>query len=100
MVGMFSRLDVLLAQPMHDILAPLGLGAEVSAALLQRTGKLGALLNLVDAAEAMADSAADGAADAATKLQAALALTGIDHQQWALAQGQSLRWAIQISRDL
>jgi EAL and modified HD-GYP domain-containing signal transduction protein len=46
-VGMFSLLDALLDQPMERVLQDLPLGTATRAALLHRTGELGALLNAV-----------------------------------------------------
>ena len=46
MVGMLSLLDVLMDEPMKDIVARMSLQEEIEAALLQRSGDLGDLLSL------------------------------------------------------
>jgi len=46
MVGMLSLLDVLMDEPMKDIVARMNLQEEIEAALLQRSGDLGDLLSL------------------------------------------------------
>jgi EAL and modified HD-GYP domain-containing signal transduction protein len=51
MTGMFSLLGVLFGMPLSDVLAPLSIGQDVQAALLRHEGELGALLDLVEAAE-------------------------------------------------
>lgn len=51
MTGMFSLLGVLFGMPLSDALAPLAISNGVRAALLDRTGDLGALLALVESAE-------------------------------------------------
>ena len=51
MTGMFSLLGVLFGMPLPDALAPLAISNGVRAALLDRTGDLGALLALVESAE-------------------------------------------------
>jgi len=51
-VGVFSRLDELLGQPLASAIAPLNLSAEIRAALLERSGDAGTLLELAIAMEA------------------------------------------------
>ena len=46
MVGMLSLLDVLMDEPLHDIVARMSLQEEIEAALLHRSGDLGDLLAL------------------------------------------------------
>jgi EAL and modified HD-GYP domain-containing signal transduction protein len=46
MVGMLSLLDVLMDEPLHDIVGRMSLQEEIEAALLQRNGDLGDLLTL------------------------------------------------------
>ena len=46
MVGMLSLLDVLMDEPLHDIVGRMSLQEEIEAALLQRSGDLGDLLAL------------------------------------------------------
>jgi len=45
-VGVFSRLDELLGQPLASAIAPLNLSAEIRAALLERGGNAGTMLDL------------------------------------------------------
>lgn len=94
MVGMFSRLDVLLGQPLADIIAPLGLAGEIVEALLHRTGRLGQLLSLIELA-----NVAEAPEKSSGNLATSLANIGLDNAQWAMAQGRSMNWAIQISRE-
>lgn len=51
-VGVFSRLDELLGQPLASAIAPLNLSPEIRAALLERGGDAGTLLELAIAMEA------------------------------------------------
>ncbi len=51
MVGIFSLLDALFNQPLHDVITPLNLGETMNAALLERKGKLGQLLQLMENTE-------------------------------------------------
>lgn len=48
MVGMFSLLDALFAMPLAEILAPLDLPKDVMDALQNRSGRLGALLDVAE----------------------------------------------------
>jgi len=61
MAGMFSLLGVLFGSPLAQVLAPLALADGVQRALLERTGELGTLLAVVEAAErGEFDAVADG----------------------------------------
>ncbi len=51
MVGVFSVLDVLMATPLADLLESVSLPQPVEQALLEREGRLGALLDLICATE-------------------------------------------------
>lgn len=88
MIGMFSLLEALFSKPLASIIAPLRLAEEISAALLQRTGRLGDLLSLVEAAEL-------GPAET----EPALKRTGIDAEVWCKSQIAALRWTIQVGRE-
>jgi c-di-GMP-related signal transduction protein len=57
LVGLLSQIDHMLGSPMDTLLARLDLDPEVSAALLNRTGKFGAMLDLVVACERQDDQA-------------------------------------------
>lgn len=89
MVGMFSLLDQLFGMTLGEIVAPLNLADDVALALTERSGRLGTLLNLVEAGE--------GGAEA--QLSGALAATGIDTAIWAKSLVQAYRWAIPISQE-
>ena len=81
--GVFSLLDVLLGMPMTDIVSALSLDLDVVMALLDRAGPLGAMLRLVEQADA-----------------GQLAAAGIAHDVYWQTQLQAYHWAIQVSRNL
>ena len=84
MTGAFSLLDRLLGMPMKDIVGELRLPGHVEAALLARTGVLGARLR-------MAGHGADaGALDDA----------GVDGAAWWASLLHAHHWAIQVSRNV
>ena len=85
MTGVFSLLDVLLGMPMEEIIATLNLAPEVSAALLERNGELGALLALVESSAPSPDG---------------LRRAGIDGETYWRSLLQAYQWAIQVSRNL
>lgn len=88
MVGMFSLLEALFAQPLAAIIAPLQLAEEISDALLRRTGMLGDLLTLVEAGEQETDA-----------VSLTLTRTGISNEIWCKAQLDALRWTMQVSQE-
>jgi EAL and modified HD-GYP domain-containing signal transduction protein len=88
MVGMFSLLESLFAQPLASIIAPLRLAEEISTALLQHTGKLGNLLTLAEAA-----------GEGPEMVAPALAQARISNEIWCKAQIEALRWTLQIGRE-
>jgi len=51
-VGVFSRLDELLGQPLASAIGPLNLSSEIRAALLERSGEAGGFLELAIAMDA------------------------------------------------
>ena len=51
MAGMFSLLGVLFGMPLVDVLKPLNIGDELSAAVLREEGRIGQVLSVVTAAE-------------------------------------------------
>ncbi|OFZ70815.1 MAG: diguanylate phosphodiesterase [Betaproteobacteria bacterium RBG_16_58_11] len=52
MTGTFSLLDTLLSMPMVDIMAELSLADDVKQALIERSGRLGLMLKLIEVLEA------------------------------------------------
>jgi EAL and modified HD-GYP domain-containing signal transduction protein len=89
--GVFSLLDILLGMPMAEITGALPLSAEVRAALLEREGRLGRRLALVEQCSGPVDAFAD---------ETLLAAAGIDPQNWWRSLLQAYHWAIQVSRSL
>lgn len=88
MVGVFSLLDVLMAAPLADLLKSVALPEPVEAALLAHQGRLGALLELADAAEASNQSAILGY----------LGELGIAPSDFSRIQLEALTWALQVAR--
>lgn len=89
MVGIFSLLDVMMDSSLAEIVAPLHLSDDVNAALLERSGPLGPLLRIVDAAD---KAEGDG-------LAAALTVVGIDSGTWVVSLIRACHWAIRVSRE-
>ena len=90
MVGIMSLMPVLVGQPIADIVAPLGLAADVRDALCSGSGPLGALLRLSESSES--GNLAD--------LSAALAeLPGLGPKAINRAQTQALQWANEIGQE-
>lgn len=87
MVGIMSLMPVLVGQPIHEIVAPLGLAGDVRDALCDGSGPLGALLRITVGSE-NGDMA---------ELAAALAeLPGLGPKAINRAQTQALQWANEI----
>lgn len=82
MAGIMSLLDALLGQPLAELAATLNLPAEVNAALLERSGKLGDMLALVETLETSASIAVPAAR-----------IGGLSPGIVAAAQAEALRWA-------
>jgi EAL and modified HD-GYP domain-containing signal transduction protein len=59
MTGIMSLMETLLSTPIADILAPLPVADDVKNALLERSGRLGGLLNIVEAIEARSEQSLD-----------------------------------------
>ena len=89
MVGMFSLLDVLFGKPLADIVLPLQLGEAINQPLLHRTGELGTLLNLADAAEHH---------DMAV-VQDSLQNLAFGARPWSECQWVALQWMLSIGHD-
>jgi hypothetical protein len=89
MIGMFSLLDRLFGQPLAEIIAPLHLSDELTRALLEGSGQLGALLKTVRSGEA----------GPTPELAAALAGIGLSHEAWGAALIEAARWAVMIGKE-
>lgn len=90
MVGLFSLLEVLFGMPLAEIIKPLNLEEGVAAALLERSGHLGMLLDLVERA----------AYDRGPLTAAMVAACGIDMETYWRSLVQASRWAVEVSGDL
>jgi EAL and modified HD-GYP domain-containing signal transduction protein len=84
MVGVFSLLHLLLGMPTSDIVAALSLPADVSSALLERRGRLGAILSLVETPSPDIDTVYRGESDP---------------RAWWASLLQAHQWAIQVNRN-
>jgi c-di-GMP-related signal transduction protein len=89
MIGMFSLLDTLFGQPLAEIIAPLHLADEVSNALLDGSGQLGAFLKVARIAEG----------EPTAELAAALAGIDLGHEAWAATLIEAARWAVMVSKE-
>ncbi len=87
MVGVFSVLDVLMATPLAQLLKSISLPQPVEQALLNREGRLGALLDLVCAAEE-SDFAEVGRL---------LAVLGVEPGTLSRSQLEAINWAMKIA---
>lgn len=88
--GIMSLMDTLLKQPLAEIVASLPVPAEVRQALLERGGRLGALLALCERLE-------EG--DPARISRALALLSGVSVENVNLAQAEALRWANSIAEQ-
>jgi EAL and modified HD-GYP domain-containing signal transduction protein len=84
MTGVFSLLDRLFATPMAELVGALSLPAHVCAALLEREGRLGQRLRLLESAPG----------------PDALAQAGVDGGDWWHSQLHAWHWAIQVGRNV
>lgn len=89
MTGMFSLLGVLFGMPLAEVLAPLAIGEAVQQALLERSGELGALLDVMEQAER-------GDFD---KVAARLAELQIGAADFNLAMTEATRWMLGTVRE-
>lgn len=84
MVGVFSLLHLLLGMPTSEIVAALNLPSDVSVALLERRGRLGAILSLVETPSPDLDTVYRGESDP---------------RAWWASLLQAHQWAIQVNRN-
>ena len=84
MTGVFSLLDRLLNMPMAEIARELQLPQQVAAALVGRSGPLGAWLRLTELDPCHAD----------------LTAAGVTPLHWWRSQLQAYHWAIQVGRNV
>jgi EAL and modified HD-GYP domain-containing signal transduction protein len=90
MAGIMSLMPALVGQPIADIVAPLGLTANVRDALCEGSGPLGALLRLAESSE-LGDI---------SRLTAALdELPGLSPKALNRAQTQALQWSNSIGQE-
>ena len=90
MVGMFSLLDALFAIPLKDIVTPLNLAEDVVDAILNRGGRLGTLLSLVEQSE---HAPKPGFA-------AQLKTVGLTPDKYCQSLVHACHWTIQVNRGL
>jgi EAL and modified HD-GYP domain-containing signal transduction protein len=90
MAGIMSLMPALVGLPIADIVAPLGLTANVRDALCAGTGTLGALLRIAESSE-------DG--DLLRLTQALAELPGLGPKAINRAQTQALQWANEIGQE-
>jgi len=88
-VGMFSLLDTLLAMPLKMIIEPLRLPHDIVEALMQRTGRLGCLLDVVERAEY----------GRIPLRHSDLEQAGISAEGYCRALIQAYRWASKVSQE-
>jgi EAL and modified HD-GYP domain-containing signal transduction protein len=85
MTGVFTLLPLLLGMRMEEIVGALSLDGQVTQALLERLGRFGPMLQLVETP-----------VPAREQLEA----LGLESQQWFHTQLEALRWAVHVSRTL
>lgn len=85
--GILSLVSALLGMPLAEVLESLPLDSEVKAALLQREGRLGAMLSLVEALEE---------SELAPIQKALKPLPELDHAAMLRLQVDAMRWANSI----
>lgn len=88
MAGILSLIDSLIDRPLADIVGELGLSAHLSAALLQREGEMGALLQLVESVEHH---------DLSRTLSLLAQNGGLSLPDLAMAEIEAMAWANQIA---
>lgn len=87
MVGMFSLLDILFGAPLAEIIKQLSLPDDVMAALLDRGGRLGVLLDLTERATS----------GNTCPSHAQLSACAVDPELYCASMVKACAWAIQIS---
>jgi EAL and modified HD-GYP domain-containing signal transduction protein len=85
--GILSLVNALLGMPMSEILGSMPVHAEVRAALVERSGNLGAMLSLVEALEEAELIGIERALDR---------VPGLEHGQVMGLQIEAMRWANSI----
>lgn len=89
MVGMFSLLDQLFGVPVAEVIGPLNLPDPVVEGLTMGNGPLGTLLSAVVASDSQPMPA----------LAETVARIGLAPEDWAAAQVEAMRWAVQVSKE-
>ncbi|MDY7579252.1 HDOD domain-containing protein [Herbaspirillum sp. RTI4] len=88
-VGMFSLLNILLDMSLAEILQPLTMPPDVVEALLERSGRLGQLLDIVERSEY----------GGAPLRHEDLERSGLDAESYCHCLMRAYRWAAQVSHD-
>jgi EAL and modified HD-GYP domain-containing signal transduction protein len=89
MTGMFSLLGVLFGMPLAEVLNPLKISDALRAAVLDREGELGRLLQMAECAE-QGDAAA---------LAAGLQAMQVPAAEYNLALAQAHNWMVNVTRE-
>lgn len=92
-VGIMSLMDTLFSSPMSQILLQISVIEEVKLALLERSGRYGEMLHLIEQIETLDQDEA-----AATMLLAELEQLGISKEKLFELQVQAFEWSDEISR--
>lgn len=90
LVGMFSLLDLLFGIPLAQVLQPLTLGRDITDALLDKAGELGALLVLAERAEY---------SEGALLQQDALNACAVTVESYCHSLVHAYRWASRVSSE-
>lgn len=87
--GMMSLMETVFEIPMTQICDELHLGHDIRGALLQRQGRLGSQLDLIEATERWNAEA----------IMSLLELLSLNLQQWTAVQIEAMNWANNIGKD-
>jgi EAL and modified HD-GYP domain-containing signal transduction protein len=90
MTGMMSLLEAVLEIPMRRIVDELRFGDDIRAALLDRQGRLGDYLSLVECVECLDTACLTGKLDALSLSLDQLTTAEIDAMRWANSIGQEV----------